>query len=156
MSFIPRSARNAAVRLGNTPSVIYGVNWSIDFSSDKLDVSNFESAGFYCYVGGLQKCDYSLDFPWNDQAGAAAGGNIFDTGFNAIPAQPGQVITTGMRFYINGTTGAYWNISSCFVEKVSHKTDVKDVIRATISGSATASFQIPSGATTTQTPQLPS
>jgi hypothetical protein len=144
MAFNPFSAKQARIT-SNTGKTVTAKKWTVNFTGDKLDTSNFESGGFYTYISGLIKLDITIELDWDAQAAGAGGGNPFDAGGPILV--PGTTVPA-LKLYLNKGQGAdpFWNVASFVVESANSVADVKGVVTLTITGSATGTFVAPTGA----------
>lgn len=124
------SAKNAKVRIGAT--VLYAAKWTVSNKGQKLDRTNFESAGYGEYVGGILDADVTIEGPYNVGDGPIA------------VAPPGTSIST-VKLYLNDTTGVFWSFPSLYVETFEVSAEVRGLVTLKITGSGNGTFSGPTG-----------
>ncbi len=103
MAGIPKSAKNASVRIGAT--VHYATEWTVNPTADELETSNFEGGGFGDETTGLTRCEISCK-GWLD-----CSANPYDA---PLSLTPGTVLTN-LKFYLNTVAGPFWLFPSAVV-----------------------------------------
>lgn len=134
MSFTPYSAKNAKVRYGASSSSVLTVKgWDVQIEAAELDVTHMESAGYHEAIAGIRKMSVTINC---DDDGAA---NLFDAGWTA------GANLTGVRLYLNGTSGPYWALTTFFLRSPQQRADVQQTMSNTFTGVASGTFTYPTG-----------
>jgi hypothetical protein len=130
-AFTPLSAKNAVVRFNTY--ILTAKLWTVTPKCDKLDVTNFEGAGFGQYITGILDADVSIDGDWDSA----------NDPFSNPPAIVVGQIMSGVKLYTNGLASAFWSFPLLVITETPQKADVRGSISITITGSASGSFVYP-------------
>lgn len=133
MAFTAYSAKNAKIRYGVGIATLTAKKWTATPKVDKIDITNFEAAGFFKPLAGIHYLDITIELDIDGQS------NPYDAGFSE-----GATVAS-VKLYLNDTTGPYWDVPLFFVESTTSPHDVKQSGQMTITGCASGTFTDPTG-----------
>lgn len=123
------SAKNAKVRVGAT--TFYAKKWTATPKGQKLETTDFETAGFGTYLGGIVDLDVEIEAVYD--IGSSPIATLFVSGSN----------TSNVKLYLNDTTGPYFNIPTLFVEEATVSAEVRGLVELKIKGCGNGIFTNP-------------
>lgn len=123
------SAKNAKVRVNNL--VFYAKKWTATPKSQKLETTDFETAGFGTYLGGIVDLDVEIEAVYD--VGSAPLATAFVPGGNAI----------NVKLYLNDTTGPFFNIPLLFIEESAVSAEVRGLVEIKIKACGNGIFVDP-------------
>jgi hypothetical protein len=134
MSGLPRSAKNASVRVNGV--VHYATQWDCTPDADELPTDNFEGNGFKQLITGLIGCEVKVE-GWFD-----CSANPYDAPLSLVPGQ----VLVNLKLYLNTVAGPFWLFPSFQVLTAPMSgVQVKGLLPFSFSGKANGTFLSPTG-----------
>jgi hypothetical protein len=133
-TFVPRSAKNAKVRINNT--IFTARIWTVTPRAAESDTTNFETGGQDDVETNTVGLDVEIE--------ADADGNInpYDVTLNLVPGQ-----NVAAKLYLNDTAGPFWNIPTLKILTAPNTADPKKMVGIKITGKAKPGWAYPLGGT---------
>lgn len=112
------SAKNAKIK-ANSSTVLEAAEWSVTDEAGEIDDTSFEDGGYGSLTTGIIQATVNVKAFWNPTSNQHTSPlNIFS----------GSVLTTN-KFYLNDTTGKYWDFPRLVITSVNETAVVREGIR---------------------------